>query len=484
MQPVDLLIKNGCVLTMDAAGQVLDNGAVAVNKDRIAAVGPTSELVARYEPARVIDAGNHVIMPGLIDAHAHAGHSLYRNIAEHAPKMGWFDIADHVYFRCSTEEFWAAEARISALERLKFGTTTALVMLGSSPRCDSPAYADAHMASALSLGIHNIVGVGPGRPPWPKKFSTWDGLKRSDHWSDLDEQYRTTETVIRRWHGKEGGRAGVCVAASRLARTPAENDPALVEFYRDQARRMRRLARDYGVVLTGHASIGVKSAEPAQDAMAAVEEGLLGPDVIVAHALGLAPDTIRKFADTGTKVAHCPSSRVHYLQRCPAIELIEAGADVAIATDASAPDRTFDLFKEIRVAMALHRSHFRDRNVLPAGKALRMITSDAARVLGLEHEIGSLEPGKRADIILLNMRAPHLWPAYMHAHRVAQAATGHDVDTVICAGRVLMEKRRVLGVDEEAVMDEAMREWQLMRERSGVESFMGRPKGFWDGARY
>ena len=422
-------------------------------------------------------------MPGLIDVHAHAGHGFYRNIAEHTPQMAWFDIADHVYFRCTTEAFWETEGRMSALERLKFGTTTA--MLGSAPRCDSPVYADAHMQAALAVGIHNIVGVGPARPPWPKKFSTWSGMRRTDHWSDLDEQYRTTEAVIRKWHGRHGGRSGVCVAASRLAPNQGESDAALVEYFRDQTKRMRRLAKDYGVLLTGHASAGVrKTLGRDQDAMAEAEPDLLGPDLIVAHGLGLSEASIRRIADTRTKVAHCPTSRVHFMQRCPVIELLEAGVDVAIASDASAADRTFDLFKDLKVAMTLQRTHFRDKTVLPPGKALKMVTLDAAKVLGLGHEIGSLEAGKRADVILINMRQPHLWPAYMHAHRVAYAVTGHDVSTVICAGVLCMQDRKVLTINEDRALDEALREWELMAERSGTAPLMGQPEGFWTGARY
>ena len=138
MQNVDLIIAHGYVVTMDPSHRIIEDGGVAITGDRIIAVAETSALLERYSAGRIIDATGHVVMPGLIDVHAHAGHEFFRFIAEHAPQMAWFDIADHIYFRCSTEAFWETEGRLSALERLKFGTTTAVMMLGSEPRCDSP----------------------------------------------------------------------------------------------------------------------------------------------------------------------------------------------------------------------------------------------------------------------------------------------------------------------------------------------------------
>lgn len=484
-QHVDILIQGGCVLTMNAHNTVIENGAVAIRGDRLVDVGPSDMLLNRYEPAKTIDARGNIVMPGLIDAHAHGGHGMIKTIGENLPTRTWFELADFIYFRCTSEAFWAAEARLSALERLKFGTTCCVSMLGSAPRSDTPAFANAHMTAALEVGGHNIVGVGPARPPWPKLYSEWKGLTRRDYWSDLDSNYASVDEVIRRWHGQENGLAGVCVAASRLAPASNETDADTVSYFADQARRMRRLADAYGVHLTGHASAGVGGVTMAgQDAMALCDPLLYGSFLIVAHGLGLSADTIGKLRDAGASVAHCPSARVLLSTRCPVVELLEAGVCVAIATDASASDRTFDLFKDVKVAMILQRTHFHDASVLPPGKALKMITIDAARALGLDHEIGSLESGKRADVILINLQQAHLYPPFMHPQRVAYEVTGHDVSTVIVAGRVCMEDRKVLTVSEASVLEEARNEAELMVERSGITPLLTTSEGFWDGARY
>ena len=161
-----------------------------------------------------------------------------------------------------------------------------------------------------------------------------------------------------------------------------------------------------------------------------------------------------------------------------------AVVNVAVASDATSPDRTFDLLKDIKVAMTLQRTHFHDVKLMPPGKMLEMITIDAARLLGLEKEIGSLEAGKQADIILIDLNQPHLTPAFMPAHRIVYEATGADVHTVMVEGKILMENRQVKHVDEGKILKDAEREAELMVKRSGVKPFMGMPRRFWGNSRY
>jgi len=217
---------------------------------------------------------------------------------------------------------------------------------------------------------------------------------------------------------------------------------------------------------------------------AAAEAGLLGPDALLSHCIDLHDDEIRLIAETDTKVAHNPSANFSIIGRCPAIELMEAGATVAIASDGTAPDRSFDMFRHMTQAMHYHRRHFRDARVLPPGKALEMITCDAARALGMEAEIGSLEAGKRADIILVDLHQPHLWPGDMPLYRLICFALGSDVDTVLVGGRVVMERRRVKTVEEDAVMEDATREIGLAIQRTGLQRMLETPPGFWKAARY
>jgi cytosine/adenosine deaminase-related metal-dependent hydrolase len=154
-----------------------------------------------------------------------------------------------------------------------------------------------------------------------------------------------------------------------------------------------------------------------------------------------------------------------------------------LGSDGVAPDRSYDMFRHMFQAMRYHRFFFRDPAVLPAGKVLEMVTIDAARALGMEDEIGSLEAGKKADIILLDMFQPHLVPLNMPLYRVAYFATGNDVETVLVGGRVLMRERQVLSVNEDEVLELAQKEADAALRRTGLENLLRTPEGFWGRSR-
>jgi Cytosine deaminase and related metal-dependent hydrolases len=171
------------------------------------------------------------------------------------------------------------------------------------------------------------------------------------------------------------------------------------------------------------------------------------------------------------------------LGRNPATELIDAGAIVMLGSDGVAPDRSFDMFRHMFQATRYHRFYFHDPKVLPAGKVLEMVTIDAARALGMENEIGSLETGKKADVILIDWFKPHLMPMNMPVYRIVYYANGEDVSSVLVDGRVLMRDRKVLTVDENKVLTAAQRESDLAIHRAGLEKWTAMPEGFWGRTR-
>jgi 5-methylthioadenosine/S-adenosylhomocysteine deaminase len=471
----DIIITNGIVVTMDPQRRVIENGAVAIEKDRIVAVGTTEEVLAAHQAPTMIDASRKVVMPGLIDGHAHAGHGLIKTMGG-GDSNAWYEACHQAYTVASTPEFWRAESRLAALERLRFGVTTGVSLLGGGDtilRTDEPIYGDAHCEGVREVGTRSVVAVGPTRPPHPRTYARFVDGKAVDRPVTFEEQFETCQTLIRTWHGKEGGRLNIALITPTLR---AEHVEELGQANLDEAIRQARmtadLAREAGLVFTqdGHTKGSVAYAN---------ELGILGPNALLSHSTNLTEDEIRIVADTGTNIAHNPSAIASILGRCPVPELLEAGANVCLGSDATAPDRSGDMFRHMQQCMHYHRTYFKDPTWLPPGRVLEMCTIDAAKALGMEKDIGSLEVGKKADVVLLDLRRPHLYPLNMAVFRLIYFANGNDVDTVIVDGRIALQNREAVFVDEDEILDEAQRETEAMLDRTGFRYMLETPKMFW-----
>lgn len=471
----DLIVANGVVITIDRDRRIIENGAVAIEKDRIVDVGPTADVMARHKAPEVIDASRKAVIPGLIDAHAHAGHGLIKTMAA-GDSDAWYKACELAYTVASTPEFWRAEARLAALERLRFGVTAGVSLLGGGDtimRTDEPAYCDAHCQGVVEVGTRSLVAIGPTRPPHPRDYARWDNGKSTKFPVDFDQQIATCKTLIDRWHGKHGQRINIALITPTL-RDEHRRDLSAGDFDRaqKQAIETQRIARECGLIFTqdGHGKGSVAFAH---------QLGILGPNALLSHSTDLTDDEIRICADTGTMIAHNPSAIASVFGRCPAPELMAAGALVALGSDATAPDRSADMFRHMQQFMHYHRRHFRDANILPPGKTLAMCTIDGAKALGLEKEIGSLEVGKKADVTIVDLARPHLYPLNMPLFRVVCFANGNDVHTVIVDGKVALRDRKALFVDEEEILADADREANLMMERAGLTALTETPASVW-----
>ncbi len=473
-QAADILITGGTIITMDPERRVLENAAVAIVGDRIEAVGPTRMLVGRFEAETVIDAGNKVIMPGLIDGHGHAGHGLVKSLGTDTGE--WYGATETIYARGSTVDFWRADALLTAVERLRFGVTTGLTYFGggdSVMRTDDPRYGDGYLDAIREVGVRWILAVGPRRPPFPRTYVHWESDTPTEVEVSFEKQLEVTETLIERWHGEGDGRLNIAVM---FPTHHPENGPLTEAQFQDLKRRTeaaRDISRKHGLLFTqdGHTTGTVKFAHE--------ELGILGPDALLSHSTGLTDEEIEICRRTNTRIVHNPSAIASIRKRCPVTELLDAGVTVMLGSDGVAPDRSYDMFRHMFQAMRYHRFHFRDPDVLPAGKILEMATIDAARALGMEDEIGSVEVGKKADLILIDMMRPHLMPLQMPLYRVAYFANGNDVETVIVDGRILMRNGEVLTVDVTEVLEGAQREIEAALRRTGLEHLTRTPPGFW-----
>ncbi len=475
----DILITGGTVITMDSTRRVLEDGAVAIRGDRIIAVGGTAALRARFTARQIIDARRKIVMPGLIDGHGHAGHGLVKSLGMDTDE--WYGATEKIYANGSTVNFWRAEALLTGVERVRFGVTTALSFFGGGDmvmRTDDVKYGDAYLQATRDVGIRYFLAVGPRRQPFPKTFTEWTGETSRDVAITFGKQLEVSEALIRKWHGAGDGRINLAIGFP--THHPSENrvTGAALDELKAQARATRALSKKYGLIFTqdGHTTGSVKFAHE--------EMGLLGPDAILSHATEFTDEEIAILKATNTRIVHNPSANAATRRRFQLVELLDAGVTVMLGSDGVAPDRSYDMFRHMFQAMRYHRFYWRDTNVLPPGKVLEMVTVDAARALGLEKEIGSLEPGKKADVILIDWWRPHLVPMNMPLYRVAYFANGNDVSTVLVNGRVLMRDRRVLSVNEDSVLVMAEREANAAIRRTGLQPLMATPDGFWGRSRF
>ena len=472
---MDLIITGGTVITMDPARRVIPAGAVAIDGTRIAAVGTGAEI--GRDAAQVIDAAGMAVLPGLIDGHAHAGHGLVKTMGG-GDSAAWSEACRVIYTTASPPAFWRAEARLAALERLMFGVTTGLSLLGggdSVMRTDTPAHGSAHMQGVADIGIRGIMAIGPTRPPFPRPYVTWEG-GRDERLVSFEQQFETIGTLIERWHGAQDGR--LAVATLMPVYREAEHDPAAVAEITRQGRAIHDLGRRHRTLFhqDGHRNGSLDMA----DRMF----GLLGEDAVMSHCTDLTEADIEAVQRTGTRIVHNPSAIASVRGYCPVPALLGRGVTVMIGSDGTAPDRSGDMFRHMFQCMRLHQREHRDERLMPPGKLLEMVTIDAASGLGMADRIGSLEPGKQADLITVDLRRPHLAPANMPVWRVVCFANGQDVDTVVVDGRVLMQGRRVPHVDVAGVLAEAESETAAMLTRTGFAPMLAEPASIWGAARH
>lgn len=464
-----MLFTNATILTMDPDRRILENASLRVQGDRIIAIGTDLQPLSGEE---VIPCDGKLVMPGLIDAHGHAGHCLIRGIGADTSPL-WMKIVTPTYWHHTTQDFWNAEAMVSGLERLEAGVTTGVSVMTSMPRSDQPEFAAAHARAYGQLGLREIICTGPAGLPWPRAASTWENGVQTRHQVGLEQMLEGAEAAIQGLNNTFDGRIKVyltpftivpSIETSNIS-TP-DQAVRLTEDDRKHARLVRELARKYQVRLHSDAFAGhIRLAY--QDK----ENALLGPDIHIQHCWGISPAEVDILAETGTNVTHAPPGR-----NTPVVQMMARGITVAVTTDGTAPNRAFDLLQTARLFQSVqHVIHNHDRYFFPPGKVLEMITIDAAKVLGLDHEIGSLEVGKKADLIVVNMRAPHWTPDWQPVHRLIAQGLGSDVETVMVDGRILMRERKVDTVDRAAALAEGNAQARALVARAGLQAHLRDP---------
>ncbi len=438
-----ILITGGTLLTMNVEDSVV-LGDLYIEQGRIKSVGEQGSGKADL----VIDARGCAVVPGFVQTHVHLCQTLFRGAADDLPLIDWLKKRVWPMEAAHTEQSVRASARLAIAEMIKGGTTCALTMETVN-----------HTAEALRAAEESGFRATIGKCMMDKGDDVPRQLRE-----ETSESIRESLALIKEWHGRAGGRIRCCFAP-RFA----------VSCTRELLTEVAHLARERGVMIHTHASENVDEIEMVEretgmrNCMYLDSLGLTGPDVALAHCVHLDDAEIGMLRRTGTHVLHCPSSNLKLGSGIARIsEMLEQGVSVSLGADGAPCNNRLDMFTEMRTAALLQKVS-RGADALPARRVLRMATIDGARALGLDHEIGSLEAGKRADIAIINLTDVHTTPRSPDpVSTIVYAGLASDVKTVIIDGQLVMQDRKLLTMNEGEVIADAERESSLLSARAGI----------------
>jgi len=439
MQSFDFLIQNAMILTMRSRNAVIRKGYLGIVGDEIAALGegaPGEDLHA----CKVIEAHGGILLPGLVNGHTHASMSLFRGLADDLPLMEWL-----------YRYIFPAESRMDA----RFVHTGALlacaemIFSGTTTFCDMYLFEEEVAKAAVEAGMRCLVGEVLYDFPSPS-------------YGPIQKGFEYAEGMIKTWRGHP------------LVSIAVEPH-AVFTCSPDLLRAADRMAREHQVPLIIHVAETLSEVEQVLEKYGRrpLEHldslGMLGSHVIADHCVHLSREEISTLAERGVKVVTNPESNMKLASGvCPLPQLLAAGVTVGIGTDGCASNNNLDLFAEMDSAAKIHKVASLDPTVMDAFTVMKLATIDGARAIGMDSLIGTLEVGKKADIILVDIRKPHLTPMYDPYSHLVYSAKGSDVTHSFINGRPVMDRRRILTLDVEEVMERAkeraedVRQWVLL----------------------
>lgn len=429
METQNILIKNVTIPLSSTR-----KGSVLIEDDLIVDVGPDG----RDQADVVIDGAGKVLIPGLVNTHTHLSMSLLRGMADDLPLNTWLE--DYI---------WPAEAHLDGDHCYAGALLAALEMIRTGTTCCNDMYFFMDdVARALDeSGLRGVICHG--------MIDNGDEEKRK-------KEIRETERIIEKCHNTSQGRVKVALGPH----APYTCSEELLRWSRDKA-------DEEGLQIHMHVS---ETEGEVQNMLESTQKrpfeyldslGILGPDLLAAHAVWLNDDEINLVRDRGVKLSHNPISNMKLASGIsPVTEMIDNGICVSLGTDGAASNNNLDLFQEMKTSTLLQKVNCMDPTALPTRKVLEMATIDGARALGWEDEIGTIQVGKKADLILVDMKAPHLIPSGNYLSHLVYSAEGSDVDTVICNGQILMQEKEVLVLDTVEVMDLAQEAAQDLLQKS------------------
>jgi 5-methylthioadenosine/S-adenosylhomocysteine deaminase len=424
----DILITGGTLMTMSAGMEIIEDSIVGIKDGLIVAVGRNSDQeYAALKTKDTIDASGCIVMPGLVNTHTHLPMVCFRGMADDLPLMEW--LTGHIF---------PAEARFVNKKMVYDGATLAMaemILSGTTTFCDGYFFEDAIAEALSAAGMRAVVSQGFA------DFITPDKPK-------LEKMMAAAERFVTRWQSY-----APMITPAYFCHSPYTCSPATLV-------RVKEAAREAGILYLMHllenkdeidTILNRYGKKPVRHLL---DLGVLDDQTVAVHCNWLTKEDIAVFADLGVKVSHNPESSMKLAAGvAPVPEMLKHGIKVGLGTDGSASNNDLDMFREMDTAAKIHKVTSLDPTVMSAETVLKMATIGGAKVLGLDKLIGSIETGKQADIILVDMNQPHLTPLYNCYSQLVYAARGADVKTSIINGKIVMKDRRLRTIDLPTAME-------------------------------
>ena len=449
--PVDLVIHNGIVVTVDPGRRILFDGALAISDGRILAVGPASEVEAAYMGQERIDARGKAVLPGLVDTHHHFLQNFLNGMPDDLELVDWIDQVSSPRIVLAVQGYLRGDyglqlhsSRLGSIEALRSGITCLLNMEWATPPETVDVFEEMGLRVVQTLTLTDV-------DQWCAEGMLLPGQEAMD----------LAERLIERCRHSKGNRVHFRYGLA----CPNSCSGELMQ-------EVRRLATERGVGIHIHIAEtqfewdNIQKLHGKTPTRYLHDLGLLGPDVLGAHCIWLSEEDVDLLRETGTAVAHNPECNMKIADGvAPITRMLASGVVVSLGTDSCAVNDNMDMFEAMRVAAFLQKVHQMDATALSAYDVLEMATISGARALGMEAEIGSLEVGKKADLVLIDLGGAHMRPINRIVNSLVYCAcAASDVETVIVDGQIVVRDRRLLTCDQEQVIAEAE---QFAAERFG-----------------
>ena len=434
---VSLVVVARTVITGNAAHQIISPGAVAINGTDIVEVGTPEAIAARYRAAETLDARDQIVLPGLINTHTHAPMVMYRGLADDLALMDW--LQKYIFpaeAKTVSPEFVRIGTRLAALEMIESGTTTYADMY----------YFEEEIARATrSAGLRGVLGQTVIQFPVADAKTPAEALARAERFI---REFKDDSLIVPAVapHALYTNDKATLVACAELGRR--YNVPILIHLAETED-ELKTAREQYKMTPTAYLE----------------SIGFWGPKTLAAHGVWVNDDDIQILKRRGIGVSHNPESNMKLASgTAPVTKYLAAGVALGLGTDGAASNNDLDMFEAMRQAsfLAKHASH--DPTAVPAQTALDLATMGGARAMGMERLIGSLEPGKRADLIAVSMSAARQTPSYDAVSHLVYVTRGDDVRSTIVNGKILMKDRQVRTLDRAAVIADANALAQKVRE--------------------